>query len=91
MNHILQKFARQYLKDNLNKLPGDWQKKFKLMYARNNGKRSVEDSLLIDINEVVDKIPEDKLDWAMIQIENSLKKFWEKGISLHEYESSLKE
>jgi hypothetical protein len=32
------------------------------------------ENLDADINDVIDMIPEDKLDWAMQQVENSLKK-----------------
>lgn len=74
MNLQLQAFARQSLKDGLAKLPADWQQKFKLMYARNGGRRSVEDALAMPINEVVDGMPEGRLDWAMTQVENSIKK-----------------
>ena len=73
MNDQLQNFARQTLKDGLEKLPLDWQGTFKLMYARNNGKRSVEAAMAMNINAVVDEIPATKLDWAMQQVENSLK------------------
>lgn len=40
---------------------------FRLMYSHDN--------LDKPINEVVDSIPENKLDWAMQQVENTLVKF----------------
>jgi len=64
MNNQLQEFARQTIKDGLSKLPEDWQRKFKLMY----GKESM------SIEEVVEKMDESKLDWAMQQVEKSLAK-----------------
>ena len=74
MNSQLQNFARQSLRDGLAQLPEDWQKKFKWMYARNGGKRSLEDAEAMPIDAVVDEVPGEKLDWAMQQVENSLRK-----------------
>lgn len=72
MNAELQSFARQQLKAGLEKLPEGWQGKFKLMYARDGGKRSVEDAKAMPIDAVVEQMPDDKLDWAMQQVKNSL-------------------
>jgi len=66
MNNQLQDFARVQLKESLNQLPESWQLMFKRMYS--------EDNLDLPIGEVVDKVPEDKLDWAMQQVERSLEK-----------------
>lgn len=66
MNEQLQQFARENLKKGLSQLPDGWQHKFKQMYSHGN--------LTLDISQVVDNMPEDKLDWAMEQVENSLKK-----------------
>lgn len=77
MNNQLQSFARTSLKSDLATLPEGWQRKFKLMYGRAGGMRSVEDSCAMDINEVVDEIPDEKLDWAMQQVDNSIKKLSE--------------
>lgn len=65
MNEQLQKFARDTLKAGLAQLPTHNHRIFKLMYSHKN--------LDADINDVVEEIPEDKLDWAMKQVENSLK------------------
>ena len=73
MNDQLQMFARQYLKDGLKKLPGRPQEIFKLMYARDNGKRSVESALAMDIGAVVDAMPQECLDHAMKQVERTLR------------------
>jgi len=66
MNNQIQDFARQTLKDGLSQLPEDWQLMFKRMYSHEN--------LEASINDVVDSMPEDKLDWAMQQVERSLAK-----------------
>lgn len=74
MNDQLQAFARASLKEGLTKLPEAGHKTFRLMYARDGGKRSVEDALRMPINDVVDAMPASQLDWAMQQVENSINK-----------------
>ena len=64
MNDESQKFARQTIKDGLAKLPESNHKLFKLMYSPND--------LNADINDVVDIMPADRLDWAMQQVKRSL-------------------
>lgn len=71
MQDLLQDSARNYLKTNLLKLPSGWQMKFKRMYSS--------DDLDADIDDVVDVIPEDKLDWAMEQVQNSIEKLSKTG------------
>lgn len=66
MNEKLQKFAREELKDGLNQLPEKWQNMFKRIYSHND--------LDKNINDVVDALPCDKIDNAMVQVENSLDK-----------------
>lgn len=66
MNNTVSEFTRQQIKDGLNQLPESWQMMFKRMYSHNN--------LDLDIDEVVDNMPDEKLDWALSQVENSLKK-----------------
>jgi len=72
MNIQLQTFARSKLLEGLNQLPDEWQNKFKLMYARDEGKRSTKDALAMPISEVVEQMNPDHLDWAMTQVANSL-------------------
>ena len=60
MNEKLQEYARQELKNGLSKLGDAQQLVFKRMYSNKN--------LKADINDVVDEMPEDKLDWAMKQV-----------------------
>ena len=66
MNQQLQSYARETLKQGLAQLPSEWQLIFKRMYAHNH--------LEWNINQVVDNMSEDKLDWAMQQVDNSIKK-----------------
>ncbi len=66
MNEILEQFARQTLKDGLKKCTEEQVMVFKRMYSHKN--------LEAPIDEVVDKMPVDKLDWAMMQVQATLKK-----------------
>lgn len=66
MNKQLEDFARKTIKEGLAKCPEDWQVIFKRMYAHGDLEK--------DINQVVDDMEADKLDWALQQVENSLKK-----------------
>jgi hypothetical protein len=72
MNQQLQDFARRELKAGLAKLPGRPQEIFKLMYARDDGRRSVDEALKMDINDVVDSMPNNCLDHAMMQVQRTL-------------------
>lgn len=77
MNDELQTFARQYLKENLSKLSKDQHNFFKAMYGRGvirhgNFTRSLEQAYSIPIEEIINKMPVQKLDWAMQQVKNSL-------------------
>ncbi len=74
MNDTLQKFARNYLKEGLSQLTPENHRIFKLMYGRNNNKRSVTDAEIMLIDKVIDEIPPEKLDWAMEQIRRSVEK-----------------
>ena len=77
MNDILQKFARNYIKEGLDKLNSDNHRIFKLMYGRNGAKRSVSDTELMPIDKVIEEIPAEKLDWAMEQVRRSVEKLKE--------------
>lgn len=78
MNDKLQQFARQSIKDGLAKLPEKAHQVFKKMYG---GKQSVAECIALDINEVVDSMPENSLDWAMRQVQRSLDKIAEENES----------
>ena len=66
MNEELSTFARNYLKENLVKLNEGQLNVFKQMYSPVNPDRT--------IDQVVDAMPEEKLDWAMSQVQNTLPK-----------------
>lgn len=70
MNKKLAEIARCEIKKGLEQLSDVAQTIFKRMYSK--------EGLEVDINIVVDNMPEDKLDWALTQVENSLKKKREK-------------
>lgn len=79
MNSQLEQFARQTLKDQCAQLPDDWNRTFKLMYGRGKitrgvAARTVDEACAIPINDVIDEVPPDKLDWAMSQVANSIRK-----------------
>ena len=64
MNDQLQKFARNSLKDSLTKLPENNQILFRRMYSHKN--------VNAKINDIIDAMPVDKLDWAMQQVQSTL-------------------
>lgn len=66
MNNQIQEFAKNEIKKGLEKLPESHGMLFKRMYSHKN--------LEANINNVVDNMPEDKLDWAMQQVQRSLDK-----------------
>ena len=74
MNNELQAFARQQIKDGLAQLGPANHRVFALMYGRKNGKRSVEDAVAMPYSDIIDEMEPEKLDWAMQQVANSLKK-----------------
>jgi hypothetical protein len=65
---------RAELVEDVRSLPDEWQRTFRLMYGRKNGKRSAADAETMSVAEVVAEIPTDKLDWAVQQVENSHRK-----------------
>lgn len=64
MNNKLSKFARETIKLGLSRLEPKHHLLFKRMYSHNDTEK--------DINEVVDDMPEEKLDWAMQQVDRTL-------------------
>ncbi len=66
MNKKLQSFGREFLKENLKKCNDAQQTIFKRMYSNGN--------LGLTIEEVVDRMPESKIDWAMQQVSRTLDK-----------------
>lgn len=74
MNEMLRNYAVDYLKNTVPNLTTGNQRRFKLMYGRDDGNRSVKDTENMDILSVVDEIPDEKLDWAMQQVMNTVVK-----------------
>lgn len=66
MNSQLVTYAREKIKEGLSELPEGHQAVFKRLYSHEN--------LKLPIDKIVDNLPEGKLDWALTQIQNSLKK-----------------
>lgn len=64
MNQRLQKYARDEIKKGLSQCTADEQLLFKRMYSHKN--------LDLDLNAIVDRMPEEKLDWAMQQVDYTL-------------------
>ena len=69
MNEQIQEFARQTLKDGLAKCTEGQLGLFKRMYSFDDQSRT--------IDEVVDQMPDEKLDWAMQQVQSTLDKVTE--------------
>jgi hypothetical protein len=72
MNPKMVEFARTQILNAMEVLPELCHRTFKLMYARNKGKRSVEDALSMKIEDVVLEIPEEQLSWALSQVDRSV-------------------
>ena len=66
MNPTIERLTRAALKANLAKLPENQFVTFKLMYAHKNPEYTIE--------QAVDHMDAKQLDWAMTQVDNSLKK-----------------
>ena len=65
MNKTLRDFANSELKKNLGQCTDEQQLLFKRMYSHNNLEKN--------INDVVDNLPDERISWAMEQVERTLK------------------
>jgi hypothetical protein len=65
-NETLKNVAKEMLKELLSQCTEPQQLMFKRMYSHNN--------LELPINDVVDNMAEDKIDWAMTQVERTIEK-----------------
>lgn len=65
MNKTVVRFMREQIKKGLDKLEDKHRLFFKRMYSQAIMSKS--------INDIIDNMPEQKLDWALTQIENTLK------------------
>lgn len=66
MNDILARMARDYLNNGLAQCTTEERLLFKRMYSHTD--------LSVDINDVLDKMPDDELDHAMLQVQRTLEK-----------------
>ena len=66
MNNMIREFAKDNLRNGLARCTEGQQLIFKKMYSPKD--------LSLPINELVNKMSDDKLDWAMQQVERTLKK-----------------
>ena len=66
MNEEAKNFYKKEILTGLLSLPKNWQTTFKRMYSHGNLSKSIEDT--------INDMPEDKLDWALTQVTNSIKK-----------------
>jgi hypothetical protein len=78
VNKDLELYARGRLLETLEQIPQANQRIFKLMYGRDNGKRSVEDTENLPMSAVIAEIHNDNLDWAMQQVANTIRKMQRK-------------
>jgi len=66
MNHYLEGYARSWLIEKIGYLTEEQKLVFNKMYSPENSERSIIDT--------IKNMSSDKLDWAMTQIENTLRK-----------------
>ena len=67
MNKLLQNFARNYLKTGLAQLPFEQQNLFHRMYGHKKPGET--------LDNIVDEMSPERLDWAMEQVERTLMKY----------------
>lgn len=72
MNKTFATAGRKILKELLVQCTKPQQELFKLMYGRDNNNRSVEDSKAMDINDCVELMDDNKIDWAITQVESTI-------------------
>ncbi len=73
MNKQVERLTRKEIKSGLKQLPDNWQLMFKRMY-KPQPYYYIDENSEASINDIVDKMPSDKLDRALTQIENSIDK-----------------
>lgn len=71
MNQTIARFARQQIVAGLNRLSPNHRHTFALMYGRLGGRRSIADAAAMSVEAIVAEIPDEKLDWALQQVENT--------------------
>lgn len=72
MNHLLKTYAKNWLNEHLSLLPEANVEIFHKMYGRDNGKRSLEDTLAMPTTQVIEEMTDEQLDWSMCQVERTI-------------------
>jgi len=72
MNKKLSDSGKQILKNLLEFCTEPQHRMFKLMYGRNKGKRTIEETEILDINFVVDNMDDDCISHAITQCGNTI-------------------
>lgn len=72
MNHLLKTYAKNWLNEHLSLLPTANVEIFHKMYGRQNGKRSLEDTLAMPTTQVIEEMTDEQLDWSMCQVERTI-------------------
>lgn len=67
----LRAYARKEILEGLRSLQDTHQQFFRDMYGRNGGARSLEGARAMSLEDVVDEIPDEKLSWALTQVETT--------------------
>lgn len=65
---------RQELSRTVKSMPEANQRVFRCMYGRNDGKRPLDETLEMSIDDIVSEMSYRKLDWAQMQVYNTLMK-----------------
>ena len=73
MNETIENFARTKILEGLLQLPEKSTKMFKLMYSLDGNYKSQNEAILVPIEDVVKNMSSEKLNWALSQVEASLK------------------
>jgi hypothetical protein len=74
MNQTAADFYRKQILEGLKTLPRESVDLFKRMYAVDERGYTAQDATERDIESVVAKMPDEKLDWALSQVEATCKK-----------------
>lgn len=74
MNKELRDFGIQRLREGLDELPEGSRTLFKRIYANNGNGCSQDEALTMPIEEALEGIPDEKIDWAMQQVQRTLDK-----------------
>jgi hypothetical protein len=72
MNVLLEEYARDWLRVHACRLTDEQRHVFKRMYSH--------EDLSADMEKVIASMPKEKLDWAMMQVNDTIKKNGRQGL-----------